>query len=197
MARTKKDMKKAAKKAVRPKIYTIGHSNRTEVEFLELLKLNRVRQLVDIRTIPRSAFNPQFNADALMRSLGRVGITYVPMASLGGFRRARPDSPNTGWQNASFRGYADFMATGEFKEALGVLEKLARRKCTALMCAEAVPWRCHRALVADALMRDRFAVYDITGKGEPKRHKKTPFARVRKGQIVYLPPRGSETIPLV
>ena len=180
----------------RPALYTIGHSNRTSEEFIALLLDNRVKRLADIRTVPRSRYNPQFNGDTLSRALARVGIEYVHMPSLGGFRTARTDSSNTGWRTPGFRSYADYMASEEFKHGLKELEKWAKKKRTAVMCSEAVPWRCHRSLTSDALIRDKWIVYDITGRGEPKRHKKTPFMRIRKGQITYPPPKGSETIPI-
>ena len=132
-------------------VLTVGHSTRPIDEFLALLVAHGVTQLVDVRTVPRSRHNPQFNGDALAASLEGAGIGYVHAPGLGGFRRAAPDSPNAGWRNLSFRGYADYMQSPEFAENLFGLIELARRDRVALMCAEAVPWRCHRSLIADAL----------------------------------------------
>lgn len=189
--------KQRQKRAERPKIFTIGHSNRTAEEFTELLAAHNVKRLADIRTVPRSGFNPHFNGDALAQTLAEAGIEYVAMPALGGFRSAFADSPNTGWRTLGFRGYADYMVTAEFKKGLKELEKFARRKRTVIMCAEAVPWRCHRSLVSDALIREGWAVYDIMGSGKPKRRKRTPFMRIRKGRITYPPPPQSETIAIL
>ncbi len=166
-------------------IFTIGHSTRPIDEFIELLRANGVKQLIDIRTIPKSRHNPQFNTDMLAKSLRAARIQYLHIKELGGLRRARPDSINLGWRNASFRGYADYMQTPEFVEALERAIKLAQTKPTALMCAEAVPWRCHRSLVADALLARRIRVLEIVSSAEPKEHKLTPFARVRGTKITY------------
>jgi Protein of unknown function, DUF488 len=178
-----------ARKGTSPVIYTIGHSTRPIEDFIRLLEANGIKRLIDIRTIPKSRHNPQFNADSFAASLGNAGIDYVHMRELGGLRRARRDSPNAGWRNASFRGYADYMQTAAFEDALARAVELAREKPTALMCAEAVPWRCHRSLVADALTVRRIGVFEIIGPSAPKAHKLTPFARVRGKQISY-PPEG-------
>ena len=132
-------------------VFTIGHSTRPIEEFVHLLEAHGVEQLIDIRTVPRSRTNPQFNRDTLPNSLKDAGIEYLHMAELGGLRHARADSPNSAWRNASFRGYADYMQTPEFAAAIDRLIELGGRKQVAIMCAEAVPWRCHRSLVADAL----------------------------------------------
>lgn len=137
--------------AAGPLVLTIGHSTRTIETFIELLKLNGVKRLVDVRTIPRSRHNPQFNRDALPDTLRPAGIHYTHMEDLGGLRHARPDSPNTGWHNTSFRGFADYMQTPEFAAGLETLIQAAGLEQTVIMCAEAVPWRCHRSLIADAL----------------------------------------------
>ena len=142
-------------------IFTVGHSTRTLEEFIALLQSYGIECLVDIRTVPRSRHNPQFNGDTLREALKPHGIEYAPLRALGGLRHARQDSPNTGWRNTSFRGYADYMQTEEFAHGLGQLIALSRQQCTAIMCAEAVPWRCHRSLVADALSVRGVAVIEI------------------------------------
>src|SRR5271170_6528300 len=166
-------------------IFTIGHSTRPIAEFIELLQANAVTQLIDIRTIPKSRHNPQFNSDALAASLRAAHIRYVHMKDLGGLRHARKDSINLGWRNASFRGYADYMQTDEFETALTRAIELAAAHPTALMCAEAVPWRCHRSLVSDALIVRGIRVLEIVSAAKPKEHALTPFARVRGMQITY------------
>jgi uncharacterized protein (DUF488 family) len=183
-----------AAKAHSPIIYTIGHSTRPIDEFMALLNSNGIKRLIDIRTIPKSRHNPQFNAQTLPRSLRKVGVDYVHLRELGGLRRARPDSPNTGWRNASFRGYADYMQTPEFEDALRGMIELARERPSALMCAEAVPWRCHRSLLADALTIRGIEVLEIVGASAPKPHKLTPFARVRGSQITYPPDADSAAL---
>lgn len=166
-------------------IFTVGHSTRPIEEFTRLLRSNGIQRLIDIRTIPKSRHNPQFNDDALAASLRRAGIDYVHLKELGGLRRARTDSLNMGWRNASFRGYADYMQTDEFARALDRAIKLAAEKTSALMCAEAVPWRCHRSLVADALAVRKIEVLEIVGDAAPRPHKLTPFARVRGTDLTY------------
>ena len=166
-------------------VFTIGHSTRAIEEFIELLRANGIRRLIDIRTIPKSRRNPQFNTDALAKSLRSARIAYVHMKGLGGLRKAVRDSKNTGWRNASFRGYADYMQTPEFHEALDQAIQTASEEPTALMCAEAVPWRCHRSLVADALTARGVEVLEIVSKSAPRAHKMTPFARVRGKDITY------------
>jgi uncharacterized protein (DUF488 family) len=172
-------------------IFTIGHSTRPIDEFIELLRSNGVEQLLDIRTIPKSRHNPQFNSDALAASLRAAHIRYVHMKELGGLRHARKDSINLGWRNASFRGYADYMQTEEFEAALARAIEIATARPTALMCAEAVPWRCHRSLVADALLVRGIPVLEIVGPAKPKEHALTPFARVRGTEITYPAGQGS------
>jgi uncharacterized protein (DUF488 family) len=175
-------------------IWTIGHSTRPIDDFLSLLESNGIKRLIDIRTIPKSRHNPQFNTDSLSRSLRKAGIDYVHMKELGGLRRARPDSPNSGWRNASFRGYADYMQTPEFTRALNRAIELAAENPSALMCAEAVPWRCHRSLVADALTVRGIGVLEIVGPSTPKAHKLTPFARPRGTRITYPAESASATL---
>jgi uncharacterized protein YeaO (DUF488 family) len=166
-------------------VFTIGHSTRPLDEFFGLLQSNGVRQLIDIRTIPKSRHNPQFNGPDLARALHGVGIAYTHLKALGGLRHPQPDSVNVEWRNASFRGFADYMQTPEFAAALARAVRLAQKSPAALMCAEAVPWRCHRSLVADALLVRGIAVLEIIGPSPPREHKLTPFARVRGTQITY------------
>ncbi len=166
-------------------VFTIGHSTRAAEEFVNLLQTHGITRLVDVRTVPRSARNPQFNREVLPKTLAQAGIQYTHMKSLGGLRHAHKDSINTGWRNASFRGYADYMQTAEFAQALNELVDLASREPTAIMCAEAVPWRCHRSLIADALLVRGFDVQDITGPGRTRAHELTPFARVEGSTITY------------
>ena len=168
-----------------PPILTIGHSTHPIDTFLELLGTHGVKRLVDVRTIPRSRYNPQFNNDTLAATLADCGIGYTGMKELGGLRHPRSDSPNTGWRNLSFRGYADYMQTPEFAAGLSALIEIANREQTAIMCAEAVPWRCHRTLIADALLVHGCAVAHIMSTSEPQPHSLTSFARVRGQQIIY------------
>jgi uncharacterized protein (DUF488 family) len=170
-----------------PLVCTIGHSDRPLDQFIDLLRENGVACLLDIRTVPRSRHNPQYNRDTLPDSLAQAGIGYRHIAGLGGLRHARADSPNTGWRNASFRGYADYMQTPEFAHEVDDLARLATRTRCALMCAEAVPWRCHRSMVADALVVRGIPVEHIMGPNKRKAHALTPFARVDGTQISYPP----------
>ncbi|EPX61801.1 hypothetical protein D187_010420 [Cystobacter fuscus DSM 2262] len=167
------------------RIYTVGHSTRSAEELVELLQAHGIQTLVDIRTVPRSRTNPQFNRDTLPRTLARADIRYVHMARLGGLRRARADSPNGAWRNASFRGYADYMLTDEFTRGLEELRELTPDGPLALMCAEAVRWRCHRSLVADALFARGVEVRHITSRTRAEPHKLTPFARLHGRQVLY------------
>lgn len=166
-------------------VFTIGHSTRPFAELLSLLQTHEVARVIDVRTIPRSRHNPQFGIDQLAPALERAGIGYTHLAGLGGLRHPRPDSINTGWRNASFRGYADYMQTPAFASYLDECLALARRERVALMCAEAVPWRCHRSLIADALIVRGIDVRDITGAGPARPHALTPFARVDGVRITY------------
>ena len=168
-----------------PVLWTIGHSTRSIREFLELITEQRIRSLVDVRAIPYSRHNPQFNQDAISKSLQRAEITYSHVAALGGRRKSRKDSKNTGWRNASFRGYADYMQTPEFQAALHELTELATRSRTAIMCAEAVPWRCHRSLIADAFIAQGGRVLEIVGEAEPKPHCLPAWASVENGVLTY------------
>jgi len=166
-------------------LYTIGHSTRTTRQLVDVLRAHGVEQVVDVRTIPKSRHNPQFNRPALSRALHAVKIGYRHMKVLGGLRHARPDSVNLGWRNASFRGYADYMQSEGFAAGLARLEQLAARRSTAIMCAEAVPWRCHRSLIADALTVARWRVLHIQSRHTARRHKRTTFLEVRSGKLVY------------
>ncbi len=174
-------------------ILTIGHSNRPIEELLELLAAHGVKRLMDVRTIPRSRHNPQFNSDALKKSVKAAGIAYTHMKNLGGLRHASPDSLNTGWRNASFRGYADYMQTKEFDDALERLIEIAAKKRCAIMCAEAVPWRCHRSLIADALTARNIAVEHIMSRTTRKPHSLTPFARVHGTEVTYPAPESEKS----
>jgi len=171
-------------------VLTVGHSTRPIDEFIELLRAHGVTRVVDVRTVPRSARNPQFNKTSLPRSLKKAGIGYVHMPGLGGLRHARRDSINSGWRNASFRGYADYMQTPEFEKNLEELILLAREDRLALMCAEAVPWRCHRSLIADALLVRGIQAEDIMSPTRTSAHKLTPFAKVEGTAISYPPPQA-------
>jgi len=164
---------------------TIGHSTRTLEEFIHLLQVHGVTCVVDVCTVPRSRHNPQFNKDSLPQSLQQVGLGYVHVPGLGGLRRAKGDSPNMGWQNASFRSYADYMQTKEFEESLEELIQLAKKDQIALMCAEAVPWRCHRSLIADALLVRGISTEDIMSETRRSVHTLTPFAKVCGSSITY------------
>ncbi len=169
-------------------VLTIGHSTRSLAEFIGLLRAHGVQKVVDVRTVPRSRHNPQFNRETLPVDLAAAGIGYVHLPGLGGLRRPRRDSPNTGWHNPGFRGYADYMQTPEFAENLGLLVEMAGHERLALMCAEAVPWRCHRSLIADALMVRGLQVEHIIGPGRTQRHRLTPFARVEGTRLTYPAP---------
>jgi uncharacterized protein (DUF488 family) len=168
-------------------VLTIGHSTGSLEEFLRLLAAHGVEHLADVRKIPRSRHNPQFNHERLGRELRRAGVGYVHMPVLGGLRHARPDSPNRGWRNASFRGFADYMQTPEFEAGLGRLIEAAARARTAIMCAEAVPWRCHRSLIADALCARGIRVQHILSATRAEPHVLTPFATVEGTRVTYPP----------
>jgi len=168
-------------------VLTVGHSTRPIDEFVAMLLAHGVTQLVDVRTVPRSRHNPQFNGDALAGSLQTARIGYAHAPGLGGFRRPAPDSPNAGWRNLSFRGYADYMQSPEFAESLLGLIELARHDRVVLMCAEAVPWRCHRSLIADALLVHGVATCEIASANRLQPHRLTPFARVHGCELGYPP----------
>jgi len=166
-------------------VYTIGHSTRTLDEFVAILKSFEIELVCDIRTIPKSRRNPQFAGEVLQQALADQGIGYVHLKALGGLRHARKDSPNAGWRNDSFRGYADYMQTADFAQAVDNLTHLAKEKRVAIMCAEAVPWRCHRSLVGDALLVRDVEVQDITSQTRAQPHKMTAWAKVEGVEITY------------
>ena len=168
-------------------ILTVGHSTKPIEEFIRLLRAHEVELLVDVRTVPRSRHNPQFEQQALAASLGQAGIDYCHLKNLGGLRKPRPDSVNSGWRNHSFRGYADYMQTAGFAVAIGKLIDAARTKRLAIMCAEAVPWRCHRSLIADALVVRGVPVEHIMSTTRRDAHHLTPFAKRTGLQITYPP----------
>jgi uncharacterized protein (DUF488 family) len=168
-------------------VFTLGHSTLPIERFMTLLKTYQIERLVDIRTIPRSRHNPQFNDTALANSLTAEQLEYVPMQALGGLRHARKASPNTGWRNESFRGYADYMQTTPFQDALDALIHMRNERRVAIMCAEALPWKCHRSLVADALNVHGVAAVEILSESKFQMHRLTPFAEVNGLQITYPP----------
>jgi len=166
-------------------IYTIGHSTRTIKEFIEILIFYKIKIVVDIRTIAGSNYNPQYDSENLRKSLEEVKIEYIHIKALGGLRHTTNASENKAWENLSFRGYADYMQTGEFTKGLNELIKIANKKQTVIMCAEAVPWRCHRSLVGDALIIRGIQVEDIMKKEILRPHKITSFAKVAGDKIYY------------
>ena len=175
----------------RLRLFTVGHSTRSVPELVELLRAFEISVVVDIRTIPRSRHNPQFAEDALRASLRARRLRYVHLPELGGLRRARKDSPNAAWRNASFRGYADYMQTDAFELGLEKLRALAVEARVVLMCAEAVPWRCHRSLVADVLTARGSRVEHLINPKRSNPHRLTSFAKVEGGQVKY-PPSGPQ-----
>ena len=164
---------------------TVGHSIHPIEDFIGMLQAHAIRRLLDVRTIPKSRRNPQFSQENLRDSLHAAGIEYRHLPGLGGLRHPRKDSINTGWRNASFRGYADYMQTPEFGENLDQLIAIASVAPTAIMCAEAVPWRCHRSLIADALVARGIEVLDILNTTKSQPHAMTPFAKVEGQQVTY------------
>jgi uncharacterized protein (DUF488 family) len=175
-------------------LFTIGHSTHSIEEFIALLKAHSIHHLVDVRSIPKSRHVPQFNTDALASSLRAGNIDYTHLKALGGRRSTRKDSLNTGWRNASFRGYADYMAKPQFVEGLAALTQIASITPTVIMCAEAVPWRCHRSLIADAMMLQSWEVRDILTAAPAKEHKLTPFLKVVNNQPTYPSPDELATL---
>jgi len=166
-------------------IFTVGHSTRSIEVFLDLLRAQGVKRVIDVRTIPRSRHNPQFNRETLPLTLRQAGIGYTHLPELGGLRHARQDSPNMGWRNTSFRGYADYMQTPEFEVGLDTLMTAGERESIVVMCAEAVPWRCHRSLIADALSIHGIPVEHILSATRTQPHTLTPFAQVHGRRITY------------
>jgi len=173
-------------------LFTIGHSNRSLEDFLALLQAHRIELVADIRTVPKSRHNPQFNREALAADLPAAGIEYVHMPELGGLRHPRKDSINLAWRNASFRGYADYMQTEEFDEAVRRLLQGCGEKQCAVMCAEAVPWRCHRSLLADALVARGIAVEHILGASRRDAHHLAPFTKIENGTVTYPKAEGAK-----
>lgn len=169
-------------------VFTIGHSTRTLEEFISILEKYGVKKIVDIRTVPRSKHNPQFNKETLPTSLNTAGIGYIHIAGLGGLRHTHIDSINKGWRNASFRGFADYMQTQEFEENLTTLIQLSKKEQVAIMCAESLPWRCHRSLLADALLVRGIEVKHIMNATESREHALTPWIKVDGTNISYPPP---------
>jgi uncharacterized protein (DUF488 family) len=168
-------------------LFTIGHSTHSIEEFIALLKVHGVEEIVDVRSIPKSRHCPQFHVDVLGNSLRAAGIGYSAIKALGGRRYSRKGSINTGWRNTSFRGYADYMMTAGFAEGMEELIAIARQQPTAIMCAEAVPWRCHRSMIADAMVLRGWDVREIIGQAPARAHKLTPFLKVADGVITYPP----------
>jgi uncharacterized protein (DUF488 family) len=167
-------------------VYTIGHSTRDFPDFLRLLESQGIRRIVDVRRYPASRRHPQYARATLEQALGAAGVAYTHEVDLGGRRQPRPDSPHTGWRSLSFRGYADYMDTDAFQAALARLIALAGEAHTAVMCAEAVPWRCHRQLIADALLARGHDVLHILDMDRVDPHRLTPFARIESdGRVRY------------
>jgi uncharacterized protein (DUF488 family) len=180
-----------------PAILTVGHSTQPLKVFLEILTSHRVRIVADVRTVPRSRHNPQFNLETLPGALQKIGIEYAHMTGLGGWRRPLPQSLNIGLRSEGFRGYADYMQTEPFERHLDTLIELARKGRVCLMCAEAVPWRCHRSLIADALAVRGIDVIHLLGKGQVRPHRLTPGALVSGLTLAYPgePEKGSAKQP--
>lgn len=174
------------------KIYTIGHSTRAIEDFIVLLKAYKVKEVVDVRTIAGSSYNPQYNQENLDKSLKNNKIPYMRLEKLGGLRHTTKESINIGWKNLSFRGYADYMQTPEFRQGIEELITLAKEKQIVIMCAEAVPWKCHRSLIGDALVIRNIRVEDIISKKSHRLHKLTTFAHV-SGNIITYPKAEKET----
>jgi uncharacterized protein (DUF488 family) len=169
-------------------IFTIGYSTHSINAFIELLKAHDIKMIIDIRTIPKSRHSPEYNKEDFKQILKKVKIGYQHIKELGGLRHASKDSINTGWINPSFRGFADYMQTPSFQKGLEKLKKIAKEKCCAIMCAEGVPWRCHRSLIADALTIKKYKVFHIQSKKTAKLHKLTSFLRIKNGQLIYAEP---------
>jgi uncharacterized protein (DUF488 family) len=175
-----------------PTIWTIGHSTRSGEEFVGLLRAHGIERLVDVRAFPGSRRFPQFNREALAGSMASAGLEYVHMPELGGRRKPNPGSRNTAWRNESFRAYADYLETPEFGAAGERLEVLARERRTAIMCAEALWWKCHRALISDWLKWRGWTVLHIEGEGRAKEHPYTQAAAIVGGRLSYEGAAGGE-----
>lgn len=185
MKTVEREEKSMPKEEALPLVMTIGHSTHTIEEFIRLLQAHEATCVMDVRTVPRSQHNPQFNKESLPRSLKQAGLGYVHAPGLGGLRHAKLDSPNMGWRNAFFRGYADYMQTPEFAQSLEELVRLANQDRIVLMCAEAVPWRCHRSLIADALLARGICTEDILSATRRQVHTLTSFAKIQGTAITY------------
>jgi uncharacterized protein (DUF488 family) len=166
-------------------VFTVGHSTRPIDEFIHLLRSHGVQRVIDVRTLPRSRFNPQFDIARLPDLLRAADIHYTHLPGLGGRRQPRPDSSNGGWRNKSFRGYADHMQSSDFKNSLERCLEMAAVERVALMCAEAVPWRCHRSLIADAIVARGLDALEIASDTRVRPHTLTPFARVEGTEVTY------------
>ena len=166
-------------------IYAIGYSTRPISDFIDLLKSHAIQMVIDVRTIPKSRHQPDYNQEDLKKALKIAKIGYRHLKVLGGLRRAKKDSVNTGWINPSFRGFADYMQTQDFQMGLEKLENIAQKKRCVLMCAEGNPWRCHRSLIADALTLRKWEVFHVQSKKTTKSHTLTSFLHVKKGQLIY------------
>jgi len=177
--------KNTPKEKPSPRVMTIGHSTRTLAEFIHLLKTHGVSRVADVWTVPRSSHNPQFNKDSLPGELQKAGLEYIHLPGLGGLRHTKTGSLNMGCRNSCFRSYADYMQTPEFERSLDELVLLTRKERVALMCAEAVPWRCHRSLIADVLLVRGIRTEDIMSPSRRQVHMLTPFAKVRSITITY------------
>jgi len=168
-----------------PIIFSVGHSTHTLEEFIDIIKKFKIEKIIDIRTIPRSRHNPQFNKETLPQNLQAAGIGYLHLTGLGGLRQPKVDSPNKGWRIASFRGYADYMQTSDFEENLETPMQMAMKERLAIMCAESLPWRCHRSLISDALLVRGFEIEHIMNKGKTLKHTLTPWIKIEGTKITY------------
>jgi uncharacterized protein (DUF488 family) len=166
-------------------VYTIGHGTRTIEAFVQILQSHEIATVVDVRTITKSRHNPQYNEEDLRKSLTQKGIGYIHCSGLGGLRHTTKDSMNTAWHNESFRGYADYMQTAQFQAALQHIIDIIRQKQTVIMCAETLPWRCHRSLIGDALLLHNIAVTDVINEKSSKPHALTSFAKIDGTTITY------------
>ena len=166
-------------------LFTVGHSNHSLERFLAILAAHNIYIVIDVRRFPASRKCPHFDAAALAESLSSAGVEYVPLPELGGRRRPRPDSPHVAWRVEAFRGYADFMDTPEFAQGLARVIEAASGRRAALMCSEALPWRCHRSLIADALLVRGWEVFDILSEREARPHRLPDFARVEGTRVIY------------
>ena len=176
-------------------LWTVGHSTRSIDELIDLLRVHAIALLVDVRRYPASRRHPHFNEAALAESLMAAGIAYQHLPELGGRRSAHPNSVNLGWRSAGFRGYADYMQTDEFWRALEELVAYGKKRPAAIMCAEAVPWRCHRSLIADALVSRSWTVQHILTTAEAQPHQLTAFAKIQNGVLTYPEPAAQEPTP--